>query len=111
MKNFVFAFLFLTLTTLCFGQKPDSVSFKFNEKFSDWGIIGGIHQWDNTFFELGFALDNGINSRCAFGSAYFGKSLSVEYNPFGKVGGVLLTAWTNAMTIFSFGINVNAYTN
>ncbi len=83
----------------------------FNYSYKAWGLVAGISQGSNTYFELGFYKMAGSMSRCAFGSGAGAVSLSVEYNPFGKVAGAGITAWSSAATVLMLGANAGAYSN
>jgi len=96
------------------GHRTDSLIWKnlyfkvpFTEKFSDQGIIIGVHQFDNTFFELGYSFATGYISQCAFGTGFLAGSVSIEYNPFGNVGGIAASLWNDVGTIFLYGLNIN----
>ena len=84
-----------------------------NGEFKNIGIVVGVHQFKQTFFELGIGRSKGKESGCFYGQGFSAIALSAEYNPFKEVGGLLLTGWSNGASIvpMSIGINLHAYTD
>ena len=85
--------------------------FPWPREIREFGLIAGLHQGANTFFELGVANIAGHSNGCAFGTGLAGVSLSAEYNPFGKMAGAGITAWLSSGLIITLGGNLSAYSD
>src|SRR5689334_22357145 len=110
-KTATLSAILIFISTTIYAQTPDST---YNGsrpwKRKDIGLIAGIHQFKNTFIELGIAKTVSGGNGCAFGSYFNGTSLSAEYNPFQKKTGIMLTRWTSS-PFFTLGINISSYTD
>jgi len=83
----------------------------FHTEIHQFGIVTGVQQFKNTFFELGIYSLSGTASKCAFGSGFTAISFTGLYNPFAEVAGADLSLWSNAAFMIQFGAGMNAYTD
>lgn len=110
--NLFIAVLLICVSATVYAQTGDSIRFHLpDEEIKDVGITFGVHQFSNTFIELGISQTRQSGMGCVWGSYFYGSSLSAEYNPFQNRGGITLTAWTALLNAFTLGANINSYTD
>lgn len=122
-RNSLFFYLLLLLLspTYSWSQENDSTEHRtdtlkkknlgsyspgHSQKYIDKGIVIGVHQFHNTFIELGYCLVKGSRSLELLENGFFATSASAEYNPFAKIGGGAITFRSN-ISILSYGFSVN----
>lgn len=105
-------FIFVLFVYCTSNAQTDTVQtyIPLNREFKEVGIVTGVHQFKNTYLEIGIAKTKS-KTGCVWGSYYDGISLSTEYNPFQNKAGLVYTMWTSAMSFFILGANVNSYTD
>src|SRR5687768_16774982 len=109
--SIILPFIFLMDSTVS-AKTPDSIIWDpFNSENKDIGLIMGMHQFKNTFIELGASMTKFNSNGCAWGTYFYGTSLSAEYNPFQHLGGISISYWTILPPFFTYGANINSYTN
>lgn len=104
--------IFLPFISICVsGQTRDTTDWILPKKeFKDVGVICGIQQFNNSFFELGVSQTRQSRQGCFWSSYFYGSSLSAEFNPFQKKGGASVNLWTTLL-ILTVGANINSYTD
>jgi hypothetical protein len=110
-KNTIISGVLILISTVVYAQPADTLGRKLAiQEFKDTGLILGVHQFENTFIELGISKTKSGSNGCAYGYYFHGTSLSAEYNPFQNTGGILLTYWTSS-PFFTIGANIHSYTD
>lgn len=111
-KKSILIITILLLQLVGKGQTKDSTRFDlFQREVKSSGISFGIHQFQYSFFELGFSRIKYRYAKCAFSAYYKGQSLGVEYNPFKNKMGFCYTRFLSWFTVFVTGVTVNVYSD
>ena len=93
------------------AQDSDTISLKLpNRESKDLGLVFGLHQFRNTYIELGVSRSKSKGG-CVWGSYFYGTSLSAEYNPFQNRLGAVISGWSSLATFIIVGANMHSYTN
>lgn len=113
MRTFLFAVFYFVSLSGVFAQSDSTKQMRplFPQEGKEFGLIAGINQYDNTFFELGFSKLSYRSNGCAFGTDIHGFTVSGEYNPFGKRAGFSVTTWSSMMAFIMMGFDLNTYTD
>jgi|GEM_PF-3577614 len=111
-KPAIILIILLSAYASSYGQKRDTASWvPLKRDVSDIGLILGVHQFRNTFFELGISHTQHSGPGCFWSSYFRGYSASAEYNPFQNRAGITVTAWSSLLNVVVVGVNLNSYTN